>query len=163
MKYKSEKEAIQHYKDMWKDAPYEPVFVTVDVVIRWRDSILLIKRGNYPGKGKWAIPGGFLDKGETIKEASMRELKEETSITFNDNIWIERKDPIVIDTPDRDPRGRFITHVFPFQIWDDDWEPKAIAGDDAAHVEWVNIANIKNMSKDEFYADHHDILMMLIK
>ena len=160
--FKSEAEAIQHYKDMWKDAPYPPVFVTVDVAIHWNNSILLIKRRDYPGKGKWALPGGFLDGNETIRDAALRELKEETDIEVND-VWMDEKDPIVIDTPNRDPRGRYITHVFPFQIWDKDWRPEPIAGDDAEYVEWVSVPAIRKMSKDEFFADHHNILMRLTK
>lgn len=65
--------------------------VTVDAVVFGYDasegiSILLIKRKHDPFKGKWAIPGGFVDKGESLEDAVYRELKEETGVEVN--IWL---------------------------------------------------------------------------
>lgn len=121
--------------------------VTVDIVLAaspvgWRlkevtslraeSQILLIERRNEPFKGKLALPGGFMDMDETLKEAAYRELKEETGIDLK-----ERGEELnflgVYDALNRDPRGRTIGAVFYCFIK----EPiEAIAGDDAAKAVW---------------------------
>lgn len=68
------------------------------------DSIVLIKRKNNPYKGFWALPGGFVEYGETVEAAILREVKEETGLQ------IDLKDILgVYSHPDRDPRGHIIT------------------------------------------------------
>jgi len=57
---------INQYIESWSVAPYPPTFVTVDAVVIQDDHILLIRRERCPGKGLWALPGGFLDQDETI-------------------------------------------------------------------------------------------------
>ncbi len=69
-------------------------------------SVLLIQRKNDPYKGKWALPGGFVDVHETLKEAAARELKEETGVE-----GIDLEQFRVFDAPDRDPRERTISVV----------------------------------------------------
>jgi 8-oxo-dGTP diphosphatase len=67
----------------------------------------LIKRQKQPFKGMWAIPGGFLEKGETLEDAALRDLKEETGIS---NIYLESFG--VFSELNRDPRGRVISVAF---------------------------------------------------
>ncbi len=81
---------------------------TVDVIIEMRDAgngIVLIERKN-PPLG-WALPGGFVEYGETLEQAAVREAKEETSL----DIELVRQFHAYSD-PDRDPRGHTITMVF---------------------------------------------------
>jgi len=79
--------------------------LTVDALIIYdRDSIILIKRKNDPYRGSWALPGGFVEYGETVESAVIREAKEETGLD------IELKGVSgVYSNPDRDPRGHIIT------------------------------------------------------
>ena len=82
--------------------------LTADIIIEFEDgSIVLIKRGNSPYKGQWAIPGGILEGSETIQETAVREAKEETGLDVELTRIIG-----VYSKPDRDPRGRFVTVVF---------------------------------------------------
>lgn len=166
---KEDKKAIQEYKDMWKNSPYPVTFVTSDMFVfcNSTNSILLIKRGGYPGKGLWALPGGFLDQNETTQECAYRELKEETGLDLSIYLKLEQGeifDPIVFDEPNRDPRGRFITHVYSHHFYNERYSfNKVKKHDDAGHVEWVNIDRIKEMTKEDFFADHYKILMRLIE
>ncbi|MEO0225694.1 MAG: NUDIX hydrolase [candidate division WOR-3 bacterium] len=78
---------------------------TVDIIIRYRQGIILIKRKNPPYG--WAIPGGFIDYGESAEAAARREAREETNLTL-----ISLKQFHVYSRPDRDPRGHRISIVF---------------------------------------------------
>ncbi|HID93909.1 MAG TPA: NUDIX hydrolase [bacterium (Candidatus Stahlbacteria)] len=79
--------------------------LTVDIIIELNDGIVLINRKNPPYG--WAIPGGFVDYGETVEEAAIREAKEETSLD------IERLSQFhVYSDPGRDPRGHTVSVVF---------------------------------------------------
>jgi 8-oxo-dGTP diphosphatase len=80
---------------------------TVDAVILEENSIVLVKRRNPPFKGMWALPGGFVESGETVEEAAVREAKEETGLT----VEIIRLLGVYSD-PKRDPRGPTVGTVF---------------------------------------------------
>ncbi|WP_407376910.1 NUDIX domain-containing protein [Methanobrevibacter sp.] len=87
---------------------YKIPSVTADIFIFDDDfNFILIKRKNDPYKNHWALPGGFVEYGETVETAAVREAKEETSID------VELKDLVnVYSKPDRDPRGHTITVAF---------------------------------------------------
>lgn len=107
----------------------------VGVVVWKGDHVLLIQRGKEPRRGEWSIPGGSHDVGETVREAAVREVMEETGVTI-------RLGPIidVIDTIRRDADGRIVTH-FTLTDFAATWlagEP--VAGDDAMNAEWVPFA-----------------------
>ena len=95
-------------------------------------SVLLIKRGEYPYKGMWALPGGFLRKGETVEECAVREIFEETSVKPLSLIPAG-----VFSKPNRDPRGWIISNAFASVIGKAEKNPKA--GDDAADVQWFDV------------------------
>ncbi len=80
-------------------------FVTVDIIIEIREGIVLVERKNPPYG--WALPGGFIDYGESLEESAVREAKEETSLA----IKLEEQFHTYSD-PDRDPRHHTITTVF---------------------------------------------------
>ncbi len=82
-------------------------FLTVDTVVMENSSILLIKRKNDPYKGSWALPGGFVEYGETVENAAVRETKEETGLD------VKLKELVgVYSDPKRDPRGHTVTVCF---------------------------------------------------
>ncbi len=95
-------------------------------------SVLLIKRGGYPYKGRWALPGGFVDIDEDIFHAANRELMEEAGIS---GLYLEQV--FTWGRPGRDPRYRCITasHI----AIADAAELKPVAGDDAAEADWFKL------------------------
>src|SRR5271157_2218056 len=92
---------------------------TVDIIIKWQDGVVLIKRKNPPYG--WAIPGGFVDYGESLEAAAVREAKEETGL----DVRLVRQFH-TYSAPERDARFHTISTVY---IADGDGELKA--GDDA--------------------------------
>lgn len=112
---------------------YERPSVTADVVIltlREQDlQVLLIKRARWPYDGFWAIPGGFVEKDESLREAALRELREETSVT---DVYLEQL--YTFGDPGRDPRTRVITVAYLAVTSADQIDPRA--GSDAAEARW---------------------------
>jgi 8-oxo-dGTP diphosphatase len=103
--------------------------LTVDCVVFDRsDRLLLIRRKNQPFQGRYALPGGFVDYGETTEQAAARELSEETSLRAVSLRLIG-----VYSDPHRDPRGHTVSIAYLVTV--DDRAPTA--GDDAAHAEFV--------------------------
>jgi 8-oxo-dGTP diphosphatase len=90
--------------------------------------VLLIKRGNPPFKGHYALPGGFVDVGETVEDACRRELTEETGVKAGKLALLG-----VYSDPNRDPRGHTASVVFVTKSR----TTNAAAGDDAAAVIWT--------------------------
>jgi len=79
--------------------------VAADAIIEIGDKIVLIERRNFPFG--WAIPGGFVDIGETVEQAAIREAREETSLEVTLRALLG-----IYSRPDRDPRGQTITAVY---------------------------------------------------
>ena len=94
--------------------------------------ILLIKRKGYPFKDHWALPGGFLQKGETVEQCAVREMYEETGVNPVSLMSVG-----VYSEPDRDPRGWIISNAYACVISDEDI--RATAGDDASQAVWFDI------------------------
>jgi 8-oxo-dGTP diphosphatase len=120
--------------------------VTVDAAVftfvRNRARLLLVKRRKEPFKGKWAIPGGFIELDEELEDAVVRELREETGLT---NVPLEQMH--TFGKVGRDPRGRQITVVFMGIA--PKGQNRARAGDDAAEARWFNVDKLpKNMAFD---------------
>lgn len=88
-----------------KNAQYKNPLVTVDMIIEISDGIILIERANPPHG--WAIPGGFVDYGESLEHSALREAKEETSL----DIQLVEQFHSYSD-PGRDPRHHTVTIVF---------------------------------------------------
>ncbi|MDB5914467.1 MAG: cytidyltransferase-related domain protein [Ramlibacter sp.] len=147
--------AEEHAK--WAGAPYPPVFVTVDTVVRVADRVLLIRRGRAPGKGLMAVPGGFIEQRETAYQSALRELQEETGFELLPaEMEHALKATRVFDDPNRSQRGRVITHAFYFDFGHR-MLPEIAGSDDAAEARWVPIGELAAMEA-QFHDDHFHIL-----
>jgi len=157
----AEYDFIQNYKKQWSAAPYPPTFVTTDAVVICLGHVLVIKRGRHPGKGQYALPGGFLEQMETIQSGCIRELKEETKIDSSKRILENSiRDEHVFDHPLRDPRGRTITHAFLFDL-DATMLPSIQAADDASEVVWMPLQDLTE-KENQFFLDHAQIIRYFV-
>ncbi len=129
--------------------PITPL-LTVDAVILFNNKkdIVLIRRKNPPFKGELALPGGFVDVGETVEEACIREAYEETNI----NVKIVKLIGVLSD-PKRDPRGHNVTIALLCEPVSKKEKPKAL--DDAASLEIVSLSKISSM---KLAFDHMEII-----
>lgn len=152
---------LREYHDQWRGAPFPPTFVTVDNVVIKSGHVLLVKRKCNPGKGLYALPGGFLSQKERIQDAALRELKEETRISIPKH-ELERYivDSKVFDHPERSLRGRTITHAFLYDLKYGDL-PQVKGADDAEKALWMPIADILQ-SENLFFEDHWHIIFNFV-
>lgn len=114
-------------------------WLTVDAVIERNGEILLVKRGNPPFEGMHALPGGFVDSGETVEEAVVREMSEETGLRTE----VVRVLGVYSD-PKRDPRGHTVSVVFELKA--KGGVPKA--GDDAAEAAFFPLDRLPPLAFD---------------
>jgi bifunctional NMN adenylyltransferase/nudix hydrolase len=148
-----EHRALLKYKAAWSAAPYAPTFVTVDAIVQAAGCVLLVQRGGFPGRGLWAMPGGFLDGRERLLDASLRELHEETGLQVAPERLV---DVHVFDHPERSLRGRTITHVHRFDLGAG--APSRVTGsDDAMDAAWIPVGELAAM-EERFHEDHFHIL-----
>jgi bifunctional NMN adenylyltransferase/nudix hydrolase len=109
---RAEWRALRQQREAWAVAPYPPVFVTVDAVVRCAGQVLLIRRDRHPGAGLLALPGGFLEQQDTLLESALREVQEETRLALPAADWRAALQGVaVFDAPGRSQRGRTITHA----------------------------------------------------
>lgn len=152
-----EREFVVDYKKQYASLKYPPIFSTADAVVIQSGHILMIRRRAEPGKGLWALPGGYVNANtdRTVEDAMLRELREETLIKVPAPVLrgsIVRSK--VFDAIDRSPRGRIITHAFHIELPDGEL-PKVKGNDDAEKARWVPIAEVRS---EECFEDHYEIL-----
>lgn len=154
---------IRKYRDAWEDSPYPPTFLTADALVVKSGNILLVKRGANPGKGLYALPGGFVNQKERIVDAAIRELREETRIDVHPaDLYKGIKKAEVFDHPDRSLRGRTVTHAFLIELRDKyDTLPWIKGGDDAAKAFWVPLSEIEGL-RSQMFEDHWDIIHHMV-
>lgn len=152
---------IKDYRASFAALPYPPTFVTTDAVVLCNGHVLLVKRKANPGKGLWALPGGFIQQEERIEDCTIRELKEETRIELHKNVirgsFVTNK---VFDAPGRSLRGRTITHASLFVLRQTDL-PKVKGSDDAEKAKWFPYVAFYDM-EDKLYEDHFHIIKHFI-
>ncbi|HEV3231649.1 MAG TPA: NUDIX domain-containing protein [Candidatus Dormibacteraeota bacterium] len=144
--------------------------VTVDVVLltvrQGRLCVLLVERRGDPYRGAWALPGGFVEIGEDLEAAALRELAEETGLHPADQ---DRRGPQLASlapgihleqlktygTPGRDPRGRTVSVCYLGMLPD---MPLPVAGSDAAQARWWPIEDLAGAEAPRLAFDHAEIL-----
>ncbi|MGC9203581.1 MAG: NUDIX domain-containing protein [Thermoplasmata archaeon] len=125
--------------DYYSKRPYKIPSLTVDGIINEGKSILLIKRGRDPFRGLYALPGGFVEYGETVESAIEREILEETGLSVK-----IRRILGIYSSPDRDPRGHTISIVYILERTGG--TPKA--GDDAEELKFFDLDNLPELAFD---------------
>lgn len=159
---KEEKNYIDNYKESWRGAPFPPIFVTTDCVVIRSGHILVVTRRCNPGKGLYALPGGFLNQRETIVDGAIRELKEETGIKVSiQNLKNAITNQKVFDSVDRSLRGRTITHAFLIDLLNGDL-PAIKGGDDAERAFWLPFNEFYEL-ENQFFDDHYFIINYFIQ
>lgn len=133
---------------------FPPFAVTVDLVVltvrEKRLQVLLIRRGETPFKGRWALPGGFVLVDEDLHEAAVRELTEETGLTLR-NVHLEQL--ATYGAPKRDPRMRVVSVAWLVLAPD---LPAPTAGTDAADASWRPVDDVLAGGRLAF--DHASII-----
>ena len=115
----------------------------VDVVIPSEEGIVLVRRGSDPFEGQWALPGGFVEVGETVEQAAVREAEEETGLKVEVSRLVG-----VYSEPGRDPRGHNVSVAFLARPLSGQMQ----AASDAAEVEALDPAAV------ELAFDHREIV-----
>ena len=113
--------------------------VAVDGLIIENNDIVLIKRGNAPYKGIWALPGGFVEYGETTEQAIIREIYEETGLVCEITRLFG-----VYSEPNRDPRGHTISIVYEAHKT----RGTLIGGDDASDAQFFSLDKLPSLAFD---------------
>ncbi len=121
----------------------------MDGIIMKDHSILLVQRKHEPYQGFWALPGGFVEYGETTEQAVVREVREETGLET-----VVQKLLGVYSDPNRDPRGHTITVVYAVTPVGG----RLLAADDAAEVRYFKGDQLPRLA-----FDHADIVRSAIK
>ncbi len=153
-----ESDFIYAYKD--SVLKYPRIEHTVDAVVIQSGHILLIRRRAVPGKGLWALPGGFVNVDETLLDAMIRELREETKIKVPEAVLRGSINKIyTYDDPNRSARGRLITQAYLIRLPDQLELPKVKGSDDADKARWVSLANL---NPKEMFEDHYFIIQHMI-
>lgn len=124
--------------------PTTPALTTDCVVVDQNQRVLLIRRKNPPFAGQLALPGGFVDEGETVEDACRRELREETGVEVAALVLVG-----VYSDPTRDPRGHTVSVAFLARVD----LVEAHAGDDAEEAAWM--ADVQDL---DLAFDHNRIV-----
>jgi 8-oxo-dGTP diphosphatase len=150
--------------------PYPRPMVTVDWVVLTPEAggarVLLVRRGAEPYKGRWALPGGFVEMEESLEAAACRELAEETGVRLWDldgsrsgsaasNLFV--KQMAAFGDPKRDPRGRTISVAY-LLLLPPGGCPNVEAGDDAAEARWFGVRDLPDLA-----FDHRNIIARAVE
>jgi 8-oxo-dGTP diphosphatase len=119
--------------------PTSPV-VGVAAMIFYDDSILLVKRGNEPAKGRWGLPGGVVELGETVREAVAREVKEETGILVRPVELLDVFNNII-----RDDKGRVRFHYVLCEFLCENVGGNLKASTDVSDARWVPLLELSSI------------------
>jgi 8-oxo-dGTP diphosphatase len=125
---------------MSREYPQIPL-VGVGAVIAQNNRVVLVRRGGQPSKGDWSIPGGLVNVGETLKDASIREALEETSLEVEPTRLVELVERIF-----RDDSGRVQYHYVLADFLCSVRGGKLIAGSDALDAKWFHRNELQQLN-----------------
>lgn len=141
----------------WDASPYPPMFITTDAVVECAGHVLMIKRTTAPGKGLWALPGGFLKPGQRIVESMVNTTREKTKLDVARNLLEGRiRDQNVFDHPRRSLRGRTVTHAYHINLFG------GIPNAKSKDAKWFSFAELSTMN-EFIFEDHLDIICHFTK
>lgn len=124
----------------YPDAPR----VAVGAVVFHRGRVLLVKRSNPPARDQWAIPGGRVRLGESLRQAAERETLEETGVR------VEAREPVcTFDVVRRDPDGKVRFHYLIVDLEADFKEGRPHPGDDASAASWISASDMQSLPVSE--------------
>ena len=149
-----EQQLLDQYRKAWMHAPYPPIFVTVNAVVVQSGHILLVRRTAAPGKGLYALPGGFINSHERLLDACLRELRERIRLKVPEPVLKgSLRGQRLFDEPHRSWRGRTLAEAFYFALRPDQQLPrlKPVKGGD--HARWVALADLEphTLFEDHFF------------
>ncbi|HEX7308157.1 NUDIX hydrolase [Lentzea sp.] len=131
---------------VYSPSDFPPFAVTVDLVVLTVRAdelcVLLVRRGEEPFSGQWALPGGFVQVAESVGDAAVRELGEETGVS---GLFLEQLG--TYGEPGRDPRMRVVSVAYLALAAD---LPVPVAGTDAAEAAWVPVGGVSSLAFDHF-------------
>lgn len=145
------------YRDEMSKFKYPVIFQTADNIILWKGHVLLANRRSFPGKGLWALPGGFVDATKTIQQSSIDIAREKTKIQLKPEWLVASK---TFDYPKRSLRGRTITTTHLWKL-PDTFSFDVEAGKNTNKVQWFQFCDVMQMS-DVLYEDHYDIIIDML-
>jgi|DeeseametaMP0200_FD_k123_15157_5 bifunctional NMN adenylyltransferase/nudix hydrolase len=151
-----EQQLLDQYRQAWSQAPYTPIFVTVNAVVVQSGHVLLVKRTAAPGKGLFALPGGFINPHERLLDACLRELRERLRLKVPEPVLKgSLRGQRLFDEPHRSWRGRTLAEAFYFALRPDQQLPrlKPVKGGD--HARWVALADLE---PESLFEDHFFII-----
>ena len=128
---------------MTAEYPDRPVPAAAGVVFR-DDEVLMVKRGGPPHQGRWSVPGGSVEEGETVDAAVAREVLEETAVRVS-----PVKVVLVHDLIERDPKGRVRFHYAIADILCEYVEGDPMPGSDAVNARWIPVRELHEYDVSE--------------
>ena len=115
--------------------------VAAGAIVFKTSHVLLVRRGNAPARGQWAIPGGSVKLGETLQQAAEREVREETGLN------VRAHEPVyTFDVVERDAAGRIRFHYVIIDLLADYVSGDIQPADDALEARWVSAAELARMA-----------------
>lgn len=148
---------MEDYLAQFPQLPYPRYFTAADACVIMAGHVLLVRRGQMPGAGLWALPGGHVGIDETFEQAAIRELVEETGLDVNLNILrLACKGEKLLDNPWRSTRKRTISVAYGFDLTGLDVTlPPVVGLDDASVARWWPIDEV---TRDMMFEDHHNVI-----
>lgn len=151
-----EQNLVEQYRRAWAQAPYPPIFVTVNAVVVQSGHVLLVKRKAAPGKGLFALPGGFINSHERLLDACLRELRERVRLKVPEPVLKgSLRERRLFDEPHRSWRGRSLAEAFYFALRPEQQLPKLKPAKGGDTAQWVALADLE---PETLFEDHFFII-----